>query len=150
MNYNNNLQTNNTTLQSILTTAQTLPDKSNIGTTVQKWTCTLKDGNTVEKYVEVPKKYYVDIQMNDVSQGGGALDDDWAYHGETYVFEPYAPDNYKVLYSTIYVAMKNQGIYQDITTEAYNKDTRTVTIPYVTGDIDIFYDISDAWDDDFG
>jgi hypothetical protein len=82
MTYNNELQTNNTTLQSILATAQTLPDKSNVGTTVQKWTFTLEDGSTVDKYVEFPKVYTITYQLSSkvaITNTASSIE-----HGDTY------------------------------------------------------------------
>lgn len=65
MNYNNNLQTNNTNLQRVLNLANNLPTNDASGKEVKKWILTMEDGSTIEKYVEIPKVYTVAYQLAD-------------------------------------------------------------------------------------
>lgn len=51
MNYNTNLQTNNTNLQAIYSTVNSLPDKGSLPT-IKEYVFTLKDGTTVSKFIE--------------------------------------------------------------------------------------------------
>lgn len=51
--YNTQLQTNITSFQKALEIAKTLPIKT--PTDIQKWTCELMDGKTVDKYIEIPR-----------------------------------------------------------------------------------------------
>lgn len=51
MSYNTNLQTNNTNLQAIYNTVNSLPDKGSLPT-IKEYIFTLKDGTTVSKFIE--------------------------------------------------------------------------------------------------
>ena len=55
MTYNNDLQTNNTSLQSILDIINDFPPKDSLE--IQEWEFTLENDTVIKKYVEAPPKY---------------------------------------------------------------------------------------------
>ena len=64
MTYNNDLQTNNINLQSVLNTVNNLPSKDSLE--IQKWTFVLEDDATVDKYIEVPKYINIEYELSSV------------------------------------------------------------------------------------
>lgn len=142
MTYNTELQTNNTTLQSILATAQNLPDKSNAGTTVQKWTFTLDDGSTVDKYVEFIKTYNIigiDTQLFTYSNSATTIK-----HGQTYentLYYQYYEDYGRC---TVYVGIggwPGDDPVQEFYFESDADGIVHISIPNITGDIYLDYEI---------
>lgn len=144
MNYNNNLQTNNTNLQKVLNLANNLPTNDASGKEVKKWILTMEDGSTIEKYVEVPKQHYIEVKsFYEGDTNGGLIDEYYVYHGQPFVFEIFT---HAVGFECLEVRMNNENIRDSV----YNAADGLITIPSVTSDVFIVLEENSGWDDDFG